>query len=142
YKVSGGDSAEHEGDRRHERAELEVRHPEDAVAAGAAVAEPRAKADEQPAGEHPRQLPRRAESNSLVKHPKLPRRRPSAADDRGQKSSGQQADDERQTPRAARHDRLALKVRQRQREAADVLEARRESKPAVGEKQQRERDDR
>src|SRR3954471_10076087 len=80
YKVSRQNAADHECTRRHKRADLEIRQAEDAVAAGAAVAQARAETDEQSAGEHPRELSRHAESDSLIEYPQRQRRRPSAGE--------------------------------------------------------------
>src|SRR4029079_9440769 len=69
-----------------------------------------------------------------------PRRRPPAAESRREKAAKDEARRERHPPRSAGQDGGALKVRRRQDEAAEILEARRYAKPPVHDEQERERD--
>src|SRR5438552_16243233 len=112
----------HEAERRDEARELEVGEAEDAVAARAAAGQPRAEADEEPAGKHPRQLARVPEADHPIEHPEIPRRREAAASDRGQKAANHEAGDKWQPPLTGGADRITREVGNRQDEAADVLE--------------------
>ena len=76
------DATGHETDRGDQARKLEIRETEDAMAARAAAGESRAEADEEAAGEHPRELAGVSKTNHLIEQAEIPRRRESAAEKR------------------------------------------------------------
>jgi hypothetical protein len=136
------DPARHETAGRDNARQLEVRVAEYSVAARTPVGEACAEADQQSTAEHPRQLRAVAGGERTIEHPKIPDRRPAAAEDGRERATQKEPGEKRETPRASAGDRAPPEVRLIEHHAADVLESSGHSEPAVRDEQERQRDSR